>query len=46
MHIPPSGMARNPGPHLDQALEQPVDGPSHFLSPDVELANHMQEVVG
>jgi hypothetical protein len=26
-------MVRNPGPHLDQTLDQPVDGPFHFVTP-------------
>jgi hypothetical protein len=41
MHLPHPDMARNPGPYFDKALEQPVDGPSLFRSPDVELAKHM-----
>ena len=46
MHIPPPGMVRNPGPHFDQALDQPVDGPPHLFAPDVKLPDHMQEVIG
>ena len=46
MDIPPPGMVRNSGPHFDQALDQPVHGPLHFLAPDIELPDHMQEVVG
>ena len=46
MHMPPSGVVRNPGSHFDQTLDQPVDGPPHFLSPDGELADLMQEVAG
>jgi len=46
MDIPPPGVERNPGPHLDQALDQPVDGLSHFLSPEVELAHHMHFLSG
>ena len=46
MHVPPPGLVRNPGPHLDQALDQPVHGPLYFFAPDIELPDHMQEVVG
>jgi len=44
-HIPPSGVIRDSGPHFDQALDQPINGPPHFLSPDVELPDHVEEVV-
>jgi hypothetical protein len=46
MHIPPQGMVRNSGPHFDQTLNQPVDGPFHFFTPNIELADHVQEVLG
>ena len=46
MDIPPPGMVRNSGPDFDQTLDQPVDGAFHFFTPDIELADHMQEVVG
>ena len=46
MYVPPSGMVRNSGPDFDQTLDQPVDGAFHFFTPDLELADHMQEVVG
>ena len=46
MHIPSPGMVRNSGPHFDQTLDQPVNGPPHFFAPDIELPDHMQEVVG
>ena len=39
-------MIRNSGPYFDQTLDQPINGPPHLLSPDVELPNHVQEVVG
>lgn len=45
MHIPPPGMVRNSGPHFDQRLNQPVHGPFHFFTPDIKLADHVQEVV-
>ncbi len=37
MHILTPGMVRNHGPHLDQTLDQPVDGPFHFFAPYIEL---------
>jgi hypothetical protein len=46
MHIPPPGMVRNSGPHLDQTLDEPVHGALHCFAPDIKLADHMQEVVG
>jgi hypothetical protein len=46
MRIPPLGVARNPGLHFDHALDQPVHGPLNFFSPDIELPDHMEEVVG
>ena len=39
-------MIRNPGPYLDQALNQLIHGPLHFFPPDIELSDHVQEVVG
>jgi hypothetical protein len=46
MDIPPPGVVRNPGPYLYQTLDQPVHGPFHFFAPDIELPDHVQEVVG
>ena len=46
MDIPSPGMGGNPGPHFDQTLNQPVHGPLHFFAPDIELSDHVQEVVG
>jgi len=46
MNIPPPGVIRNPGPNLYETLYQPFDGPLDFLTPDVELPKHVQEVVG
>jgi len=46
MYVPPSGVIRDSGPHFDQALDQPVHVPLNFFPPDIELPNHMQEVVG
>ena len=46
MHIPPPGMIRNPGTNFYQALDQPVHGPLNFFAPDIELTDHMQEIVG
>lgn len=45
-HLPPSGVTRNPGPCLDQPLDQPVEGPPHFLAPDIEPPDHVQKVIG
>jgi|SRR5208337_2004398 len=45
MHIPSPGVIRNSGPYLDQALDQPVSGPLNFFAPDIELPDHVQEVV-
>jgi len=45
MHIPPPGVVGNSGPHFDQALDQPVDRPTHIFPPNIELPDHMQEVV-
>jgi hypothetical protein len=46
MDIPASGMVSHPGPHLYQTLDQPVDGPLHFFTPDIELPDHMQKIIG
>ena len=46
MDIPSSGMVGDSGPHLDKTLDQPVDGSLHFFTPDIELPDHVQEVVG
>jgi len=46
MYLPPSGVIRDFGPHFDQALDQPVHGLLNFFHPDIELPDHMQEVVG
>jgi len=46
MDLPPSGVARNPGPNLDQTLDQPIHGPLYFFAPDIELADHMQKIIG
>jgi len=46
MYVPPPGMGRNSGPHLDQALDQPVHGPLYFFAPDIELPDHMEKVLG
>jgi len=46
MDIPSPGVVRNSGFHFDQALDKPVDGPLHFFTPDIELPDHMQQVVG
>jgi hypothetical protein len=46
MDIPPSGVIGNPGPHFDQALDQPIHGPLNFFTPDIELPDHVLEVVG
>jgi hypothetical protein len=43
MHIPPPGVVRNPGPHFDQALGQPVHGTLNLLASTIELPNHMRE---
>src|SRR5208282_4276819 len=45
MDIPPPGMVRNSGPNFDQTLNQPVHGPLNFFAPNIELPDHMQEVV-
>jgi hypothetical protein len=39
-------MVRNPGTNFDQTLNQPIHGPLYFFAPDIELPDHMQEVVG
>jgi hypothetical protein len=46
MDIPPPGMIRNSGPYFDQTLDQPLHGPFHFFTPNIEVPDHMQEVVG
>ena len=46
MHIPPPGMIRNSGPHFDQTFDEPLHRPFDFFTPNIELADHMQEVVG
>ena len=45
MDIPSPGMIRNSGSDLDQTLNEPVNGPLHFLAPNIELPDHMQKVV-
>ena len=45
MDIPSAGMIRNSRPHLDQTFEQPVDRPPHIFPPDIELPDHVQEIV-
>jgi hypothetical protein len=44
MNIPPSGVVRNSGPHFDQAFDQPINGPPHFLSPD--MVHYKDTVIG
>jgi hypothetical protein len=46
MDIPSASMIGNPGPHFYQTLDQPVNGPFHFFAPDIELPDHVQEVIG
>ncbi len=46
MNIPPPGVIRNPGPNLYETLYRPFDGPFDLLTPDVELPNHVQKIVG
>ena len=45
MEIPPPGMIRNSGTSYGQALDQPVYGSLKFCAPNIELPDHMQEVV-
>jgi hypothetical protein len=45
MDIPPPGVVRNSGTHLDQALCQPIYGPFYLFAPNIKLPDHMQEVV-
>ena len=45
MNPPSAGLGRNTGTHFNQSFDQPVDGPLHFLAPDIELPDHMPEVV-
>jgi hypothetical protein len=48
IHIPPPGMVRNLnfGSHFVQTLDQPIHGPLYFFAPDIELTDHVQEIVG
>jgi hypothetical protein len=46
MDISSPSVVRNPGPHFDQALDQPIDGPFYLFAPEIELPDHMQEVIG
>jgi hypothetical protein len=46
MDIPSPGMIRNPGAHFDKSLDQPLHGPFHFFTLNIELTDHMQKVVG
>jgi hypothetical protein len=41
----PPGVIRNPGHYFDQALDQPVHGVLNLFAPDIELRDHMQDVV-
>jgi len=43
--MPPPGVIRNPGPNRYETLYKPSNGPPYFLTPDVELPKHVQEVV-
>jgi hypothetical protein len=45
MDIPSADVVRDPGLHFDQAFDQPVHGPRNFYAPDIELPDHVQEVV-
>jgi hypothetical protein len=40
-----AGRGKKPGPHFDQALDQPVNGPLNFFAPDIELPDYVQEVI-
>jgi hypothetical protein len=46
MPLPSPGLAGNPGPHFDKALDQPMDGPFQFFAPALELPDQVQEVEG
>jgi hypothetical protein len=46
MDISSPSMVSNPGPHFDQALDQPVDRPFKFFIPNIEVPDNMEEVVG
>ena len=46
MDMPFPGMIGNPGSHLDQAKDQPFDGPSHALATDLAFPQHVQKFVG
>ena len=39
-------MIGDPGPDLDEPLDQPLDRAPHSLASDVELPEHMKQVVG
>ncbi|MGA9756004.1 MAG: hypothetical protein WBV23_12780 [Desulfobaccales bacterium] len=45
MDIPSPGMIGNHGAHLDQALNQPIHGSFNYFAPDIELPDHVEEVV-
>jgi len=46
MDLPPPTMIRDFRSHLDQTLDEPLHRPFHFFAHEVELPEHVQEVVG
>jgi len=46
MDPPFTGMIRNSRSHLDQTLDQPVDGPLLFFNPEIEMSDQVQKVLG
>jgi hypothetical protein len=46
MHLPPPTMIRDLRSKLDQALDEPFHRPFDFFAHEVELAEHVEEVVG
>ena len=43
--MPTSSMIRYPRPNLNEPLDEPFDGALYFFTPDIELPEHVQEVV-
>jgi hypothetical protein len=45
MQIPPPRRVRYTGHYFDQSLGQSLRRPLHFFTPDIELSDHIEEIV-
>ncbi len=46
VNVPPFGVIGDPGPDLDQPPDEPLDGAPYSLAHDVELPEHVKQIVG